>query len=482
MKHWCRFIFCIVIFSFSKTQAQSNIFFENIANIDAATQANADSLYYTIGTINIKGNKKTKSYIIDREVPFKEGDKFSAKELTEQLALAKNQLMNTLLFIDVSVYVVNLVNNTATINVEVKERWYIFPLPYFKIADRNFNQWWNEHKASLDRVNYGLKFFHNNISGRNDKLSVNLITGYSQQIQFGYTNPFLDKKLKHGFSVVLSYLRQKEMVYATTSNHKQVLAKSENFIKENAMGLFSYSYRPDSKYRFYFTLGLYQDKIADTILKLNPNYFPANYTSNKLSYASLSATLQYFGVDYIPFPKKGFMYSATIYGRGLQKDVNMLQVLLKTTNAVTIDDKNFITFHTNSNIKFGNAKFYYNQLLLGYNDMFVRGMESYVIDGMMGFVSNNSFYHKLFDINFKNPIKIKNYEKIPFSFYAKLYGDFGYAYNQYATGNKSLANTLLSSAGIGVDITTIYDFVFRIEYGVNKLGDKIFGLRINGEF
>lgn len=480
MKYLCHFFICFCLFCFNSLLAQNSV--SSIVNsykIDTASFYN-DSIHYTIGEIILKGNKKTKDYIILREVPFKQGEQFTPKKLTEQLDLAKNQIMNTSLFVEVKVYVSNIVNNIAIINIDVKERWYIFPLPYFKLADRNFNQWWNEHNKSLDRVNYGLKFFYNNASGNNDKLSLNLITGYSQQVQFGYSIPFIDKKLKHGFSVNINYLRQREMSYAT-KKYQQVFLEDENdFIKQSFMALLTYSYRPDSKYRFYSSLGFYSNSVADTILKLNPNYFP---TYNPfLFYATLSASLQYFGVDYIPFPKKGFMYNASFYSRGFQKDASLVQLSLKTTNAFTIDKNNFIQFHTNSTVKFGNNVAYINQALLGYGDLFVRSMDSYVIDGMACVVSNNTFYHKLFDFNFKNPIKIKNYEKIPFSFYAKLYGDLGYAHNKYATKADYLSNTLLSSAGIGLDITTIYDLVFRIEYGVNNVGDKVFGIRVNGEF
>jgi len=273
MKHWFLLLVYLFIGCVNFAIAQNSTI--NILNASTAdtTFFNNDSTIYTIGEILLKGNKTTKSYTIYREVPFKQGDKLSAKQLTEHLVLAKNQIMNTSLFLDVTVYVSNIINNVATIQINVKERWYIFPLPYFKLADRNFSQWWYDHKASLNRVNYGLKFFHNNISGRNDKLTVNLITGYSQQVQLGYANPFLDKKLKHGFSVVLNYLRQKEMNYATI-NHKQVFVKSDDFIRESAMGLFTYSYRPDSKFRFLTTLGIYHLNIADTVLQLNPHYLP----------------------------------------------------------------------------------------------------------------------------------------------------------------------------------------------------------------
>lgn len=63
-------------------------------------------------------------------------------------------------------------------------------MPYFRLIDRNFNQWWVEQKRSLERVNYGIKFTQNNISGRNDNLDIWLINGYTQQITLRYNLPF----------------------------------------------------------------------------------------------------------------------------------------------------------------------------------------------------------------------------------------------------------------------------------------------------
>src|SRR6187402_825086 len=51
----------------------------------------------TIGDIHISGNKRTKSFIILRELPFKKGDSFTESELENQLVLAKQQLINTTL-------------------------------------------------------------------------------------------------------------------------------------------------------------------------------------------------------------------------------------------------------------------------------------------------------------------------------------------------------------------------------------------------
>lgn len=475
-----KFLLCILLFCttvFSSTIAQ--IVEEEYTSIEPIQKK--DSVYYYIGNITLNGNKRTKNYIVFREVSFKQGDTLTPSQLTEQLELSRQQIMNTTLFVDVVVYVTNIEKNIANISIDVKERWYIFPLPYFKLIDRNFNQWWFDQKRSLDRVNYGIKFFHNNVSGRNDKVSLDVVTGYNRQIAVNYNQPFSDKTLKHGFAVGFSYNQQREMNY-TTINNKQAFFKLENaFVRSSTRLVGSYSYRPDSRYRFYATLTYARDQVNDTILKLNPNYFPTT-SSNALGYMAATTTLQYFGVDYIPFPKKGFMYEVNFYHRGFRKNFNITSFSLETTNAITFNKNSFVQFHNYGVIRFNQNQPFYNQNLLGYGDLYLRGMENYVVDGTAGFLSNTTFYHKLFTYVFKNPIKSKSHDKIPFSFYLKAFGDLGYVHNAQPTFTNTFPNRMLRSAGIGLDIVSIYDFVFRLEYSFNQFGDRGFAARARGDF
>jgi outer membrane protein assembly factor BamA len=448
--------------------------------MDSSIVQSNDTIPYTVGAIILTGNKKTKNYIVLREVTIREGQIFSSSNLAKQLELTREQVMNTALFVDVAVSVSANKNNFAEVKIAVKERWYLFPLPYFKLVDRNFNQWWSEQKASLDRVNYGLKFFYNNVSGRNDKVSLDLVNGYNQQIAFGYTQPFADKSLTKGFGINFNYNRQRELNYNTIDD-KQAFYKQSDFVRETVGGSASYTFRPDSKYRYYIRAGYAWDKVSDTILKLNPNYFPEGKTS--VSYMDLGAGMQYYNVDYIPFPKKGFMYEARISNRGLglSKTMNQFALSFETTNAIPFTNSTFIQFHNLAMVHFPFNQPYYNQGLLGYGDAYLRGLESYVQDGSIGLLSNTTLYQKLFTYIFKNPIKTKTHDKIPFTFYLKAFGDMGYAYNKYKTPNR-LSNTFLHTTGIGIDVVSIYDFVFRLEYSFNQKGDQGPAFRTRGDF
>ena len=79
------------------------------------------------------------------------------------------------------------------------------------------------------------------------------------------------------------------------------------------------------------------------------------------------------------------------------------------------------------------------------------------------------------------PFNIKILPKVPFAFYGKTYADAGYSYikRQFDT---RLNNRLLYSGGIGLDIVTLYDISFRIEYSFNQLGENGLFLHTKGGF
>jgi len=147
-----------------------------------------------ISAIEIIGNKKTRDYIVKRELPYKVGDLLSKTNLDSLNIVAQQQLFNTALFLESNVSSELIDSASVKIKIQLKERWYFFPLPYFRWVDRNFSQWWNQQNRSLDRVNYGINFRQSNFSGNNDRLVIGLITGYTQQAVLRYQIPFIDKK------------------------------------------------------------------------------------------------------------------------------------------------------------------------------------------------------------------------------------------------------------------------------------------------
>ena len=88
-----------------------------------------------INTIEVEGNKRTKNYILLRELPYRVGDQINKDSLTILNTLSQQQLFNTTLFLFVQVTPVYPLKNDSSIvdiKIQVKERWYFKPKPYFK--------------------------------------------------------------------------------------------------------------------------------------------------------------------------------------------------------------------------------------------------------------------------------------------------------------------------------------------------------------
>ena len=437
------------------------------------------SMPVIIGDITLSGNKRTKGFIALREVPFKKGDRITQGDLDDQLLLAKQQLMNTSLFVDVTVYVASRKGNVLDINIDLKERWYFFPLPYFRLVDRNFNQWWVEQNRSLDRVNYGIKFTQNNVSGRNDNLDIWLINGYTQQITLRYNLPFFDKKLKQGFNIGVISATQKEINYATGDN-KQLFYKQDAIAKKAIRFDFTYSYRPDVKQRHYFRISYNHETVADTVLKINPNYFPDHLTEFK--FIDFNYQYKYYNVDFIPYPTKGMLFEGNLYRRGLDDITGFWQLSGRTVYALPLSKNSFLHLEGLAIAKAPFRNYFVNERLLGYGFYQMRGLEYNVVDGMLGASLKTTLHKEILSFIFKNPFPSKTHDKIPFRIFLKAYGDLGYAYSPSPNITNTLNNKLLRTWGFGMDIVSIYDFVFKIEYSFNQLGKDGLYLQTRNDF
>lgn len=439
----------------------------NAANVSAS---------FIVGDIVITGNKRTKDYIIERELPFKTGDSVQLPELIKQFETARQQLVNTRLFIEAVVALKSFRGYFVDVTIEVKERWYIFPIPYIKPIDRNLSEWAKQGYGS-DRLNYGFKFTHYNFSGRNDKLRLWLITGYSKQVQFQYDQPYADKTLKHGYKVSFSYAANKEFNYATVNNQQQ-FSDTLGGIK-NWSGSVEYNYRPGLRTFHSLRFGFTHLDLDKAVLKLNPNYYKG--AVNSIDIPEISYTVRHFNVDYIPYPLKGWMGELSLSKRGIHSYTEMWQLSAKYTSASDLGKKWSFTWETKGVLRLPFDQPFYNSMMFGYQDMYLRGLEKYVVDGVVGMMSRQTIRKEFLRFNVPTFVNSGSHSRIPFKVYAKAYADAGYSYNKNA-GDNSLANKMLYTAGLGLDLVTIYDFVFRFEYGFNQLGQNGLFLHFKNEF
>lgn len=441
----------------------------------SSTTANNSSVF-VVGKIYIEGNKRTKSYIIERELPFKTGDSILLPALVEGFELSRRQLMNTTLFNDVYVALKAFRGYYVDIIIAVKERWYIFPLPYLKPVDRNLTEWATQG-LGFDRLNYGFKFTYYNFTGRNDKLKVWLITGYTKQLQFQYEQPYAEKNLKHGYKVGVSYAFNKEVNYQTISNQQRFIDTLSGTERWNVN--LEYTYRPKIKTIHSFRAGFVHQEVDSQIIELNPKYF--NSVSNRISYPEISYTLNYNNVDYIPYPLTGWMGEVSLLKRGFNSEVSMWQLATKLTKSWKLANKTYFGSQIFGVVRAPFDQPFINQRMLGYNDLYLRGLEKYVIDGVAASLFRQTLRYELFNFTVPTFIKSRSHDEVPFRIYPKIFFDYGYVYNKHFFGN-SLVNRPLYSAGFGIDIVSFYDFILRLDYSFNQLGQNGLFLHVKNEF
>jgi outer membrane protein assembly factor BamA len=448
----------------------------------AATISPATGSLYVIGNIYIQGNKVTKPFIITRELPFKTGDSLTLEQITKFFLQAHEHLINTRLFNEVIISLKEFRGYMADISIDVKERWYIFPLPYARPVDRNFTAW-ADQGYSLSRFDYGLKYSQYNFTGRNDYLRVWLITGFSRQIEMAYDRPNTGKDLVHGFGGGFLFSGLPE-INVLTSNNQQVFVSSDSipgagkYMQTQATFSLRYYFRPALRTRHFFRVSINQLKIDSTVLIYNPNYFLNNRLS--LVYPELFYSLNYNNIDYVPYPTRGVLFETNITQRGFTADMNMTQLIARSTEAFSFAPKMYFVTQNFALIRLPFKQPFFNQQLLGYGDYYMRGLEKYVVDGVGLALDRNTVMRELahFNIPF---LRNSAHDHIPFTIYAKTYVDVGYVYNRYNNLN-SLQNTMLYTYGAGMDVVTFYDFVFRLEYSINQLGEKGLFFHIRNDF
>lgn len=423
--------------------------------------------------IVIKGNKQTKSYIILRELQLEPGDLIPVEKLNEILKKARNQVYNTTLFIDVKVTPQIIKTHELDILVTVKERWYIFPIPAFQLSDRSFNEWLVKYNGSFKRVNYGIHFYHFNISGRNERLSLALINGFTRNVSFEYKAPYTNPLLSDGVIFGAGFSQIRETPFKTDVNNNLLYYRNNDFVKNEWYVTGSYSSRKAIKKKEIFSVTFRRIKVEDSIISqnYNPKYFDNN--SSTQNFIELSYKLQFAELDNILYPLKGYAMSLMLQKRGLQLARGINQFIIRADyNKYFAHSHNWYTsirFTAQAALPFGQA--YINQRALGYKNDYLRGDEYFVIDGVAFGLAKFDLRKFFFYFDLPTFLNSKTYNKLPFTIYAKTFFDAGYVYCQPSLNTK-LNKRFLYSEGVGIDILTLYDFKLSFEYSLNQLGQK----------
>jgi outer membrane protein assembly factor BamA len=470
MHHFfCVFHICfILLFIPDKTWSQT-------AQVDSLSQ-------HVIGSISIEGNIRTRNSIILREMMLQTGDTLSTEELQKQIELDQQKIFNTNLFISVDI-TPNIDSTGTSLQVVVKERWYLIALPVFELADRNFNEWWYDRKRDLKRTIYGVYVSYGNVTGRGDKLKLLAEFGFLPKFEIAYARPYIDKAQKTGITTGISYSVSKNLAFQTW-NDKLDFLQSEARNRERFYTYINLTRR--NQFYAYHSVDLRwsHTEISDSITVLNPDYLKDQKSLQK--YFQLTYTYSYDRRDHVQYPLKGIAMSFQISKLGLlpSDDLNLLYFYGSFRKYTPLGNR----FYTNSNFRFRvsapNRQPYLQTIGLGYKNDLVRGYELYVVDGQHYGLTKNELKYQLFSTKkYFSWIPVRQFNTIPIAAYLNTFADAGYVWNKYPErSNTQLGNTLLVGAGVGVDVVTFYNIVATLNLTFNKDQQKRVFFSITRDF
>jgi outer membrane protein assembly factor BamA len=448
----------------------------NGSDSDACANLPVDQ-FIVVGDIILKGNNRTRDRILMREIEFKSGDTLSYFDFCRLKTKSRQNLLNSSLFnfVDFDTIQNPQLVEIKDVEISVIERWYIWPLPIFELAERNFNTWWQT--KDFRKANYGVFLTYNNFRGRNEVLKVLLRAGYNQNYFLLYEIPSINRKQNFGMGFLLGHSQSREIPYITESNKQIFYRHQDGYARSQWYGSVQLNFRRGIHNNHNLTIGYEAYRFADTILTLNPDFLKNENAS--LSLFQFNYKFRHDYRDSKPYPLNGHYFDAEINKRGfniLKDEPNYFT--LKTTFDLyrPIRKRLYWAMSLSTKVSAGEPEPYFLQRGLGYNNEFVRSYELFVADGSAyGLLKSNIKYTLIEPRSGQLPyIKFDKFGKIHYAAYLNLIFDAGYVHNTLAGPTNNYQNRMLYGTGLGLDLVTYYDLVWRFEYSVNQFGNAGF--------
>lgn len=462
--------------------------------------------------IEIEGIKRTKPHVVLAEIDVPVGQRIAQEDWNDLILESGRRLKNTGLFGQVNIdfrYSDSTIerlypvaspwpeytamfppaeDDSIILVITITERWYLFPAPVFELADRNFNTWWTQFDRDLSRINFGLNLISYNTTGNRDDLEAILQWGFNPKAELIYRRPNLRGNPRHGLNLLAHYSNTKQVPYIIQDNREEFITLDEFALRRFRVAA-GYQLRNGPNEYHLIEAKFNANRITDTIIDLNNQFFYDRTPSDnplRQRYFTLTYQLRYDEVDNRAYPLKGHFTRITArkIGLGIFGELNQWNFIFQHNEYFELPAGFYFAGMAKIKSTVGPGHPYYNREGFGFCQNFVRGYELYVIDGETYGLGKFNLKRKLFDFSIPNYLRGKEgreegaYSGIPFAFYLKGYGDIGWV--QTETGPEDiLAEEFLLGGGIGLDLVTFYDWVFRFEYSFNRHGDQ--GLFVHWE-
>ena len=415
-----------------------------------------------VGRVLFVGNKVTKEVVLRAELDFTEGDTLSAATLARRLERNRRRLFNLQLFHQVLVKAVCR-DGELTVLYSFQERWYIFPVPIFSLADRNFRSWL-DRADRWQRVDYGLHLVRRNFRGRNEQLLGNLQLGFNRKYELFYEAPGYGRRRRIGFGAGYSYYRSHALDYATSADRLRNLRQDADFPIERQYATVGLRWRRTVQLLAALDASYHREQVSDSVLYYNSRYF---LNGPRREYLEFNLTTTLNRRNTFAYPLSGQYAQLQVGYRSFLdgRTPGSLSVRGRYARYLALGGPFYYAVGATAQLRVARALAYPDNRALGY-DLLVRGYDAYVVDGRRLALLQQGLSLRLLDLGRVrlNGVPSSRFNNIPLAFYLNTFADVGYVGQRTVPAANLLPNRLLASAGVGLHLVTYYDWVFTLEY------------------
>ncbi|MDD2413148.1 MAG: BamA/TamA family outer membrane protein [Bacteroidales bacterium] len=425
-----------------------------------------------ISEIAISGNRRTQNQIILRELEFNVGDSFLASDIEIILKKSRENLINTSLFnfIDI-VKDVDTSSLMLKIQVNLIERWYILPYFAIKSAEENINSWWGQ--KNIEHLSLAMTVVDNNFRGMREELILKTNIGYDRSLGLTYSIPYVNKQKTLGVMINTEYGAYKEMILGIEDYAYCFFRSPENLVLTKYSAGAGILWRPLFRTTQQLNLEYHNASFLDEVLDLNPNLV----STRKISYLRIYSKLKIDHRNNKAYPTEGSYVDLIITqtGLGLLSGEKNMQSSFETNVRFyqAISKRLFWASGMHGVIAKNASKTeYFGQEIGNYNNE-MRAFENYRIPFTEAFISKNNFKIQVIPKKVKKIpfLKTETFSLIHYAVYLNAFFDLAYVKPDWQRNpllnRRALKSNFFYSSGVGLDVVTYYDMVFRFECSRN---------------